>query len=234
MRKWIIIISLVWISFLSGCRRNEIENRAFPLAMGIGVRTEKDYEMYVAYPDLLDKDAKENALSKDIFRSAAMTDLLSGVRIFSQESSKNVDMNHLKVLILDRDMLDGGEHADRLISFLRGKRNAAWNTYIMATDKELPELFKKEEALNTCLGIYLENLMEGWTNLRSGGLITAGDLMGQYYNQRGTLLIPVVTVEKEGPTVHSFAEVETLKWKSQKDLEEILGKYHTLKPEQVE
>lgn len=231
MRRWCITLILASICFLAGCNRNEIENRAFPLAMGIEADADwkGTYRMYAAYPDLMVENAVENALSTDVFRDADMADLVSGVALMSRESNRNVDMNHLKVMILDCNMLDGGEHAEELISFFQGRKNAAWNTYVMVTDGKLPEIFVKEDGVNTCLGIYLEDLMEGWENLRSGGLITVGDLVSQYYNRRETFLIPMLTVEEGSPAVHAFARVENLKYRSQVSMEAVFEQTDTLK-----
>lgn len=225
-----ICLALVAVClFVSGCGRHELENNAFPLALGIGTDSGQQFHMYAAYPDLQSKDAKENALAKDLFWDGTMEDLPEGTELMSEGSNRNVNLNHLKVLILEGTMLDGRENTDRLIAFFREKRDAAWNSYVMLCDGDSGQLFSGELELNTCLGLYLEDLVEGWTNLKSGTLITVGDLMSQYYNGDEILLIPIVCVEEKRPAVKQFAVVENLESVSVLSLEDVFERYGELK-----
>lgn len=228
MKKIIFVVLIGFMCLLSGCDKNELESNAFPLAMGIEAAEDQEFHMYMAYPNLQDKDALENALSKDLYWDAAMDDLLSGTEIMSQSSNRNVDLNHLKVLILDKEMLDGDKRKEQLITFFREKRDAAWNTYVLLTDGEMSKIFSDEMQLNSCLGIYLEDLLEGWHNLKSGTLITVGDLMSQYFNQNERILIPIVSVEETQPVVKQFAVVERLNYISEMTMEEVFENYDTL------
>lgn len=228
MKKIICVWIIGLMCLLSGCDKNELESNAFPLAMGIEVAEEQEFHMYMAYPNLQDKDALENALSKDLYWDGTMDDLLSGTEIMSQSSNRNVDLNHLKVLILDKKVLDGDEEKEQLITFFREKRDAAWNTYVLLTDGDMSKIFSDEMQLNSCLGIYLEDLLEGWQNLKSGTLITVGDLMSQYFNQNERMLIPVVSVEDAQPVVKTFEVVERLNCISEMTMEEVFEKYDTL------
>ena len=149
----------------SGCGRHELEHNAFPLALGIGTDESRSFHMYAAYPDLQGKDAKENVLAKDLYWDGAMDDLLEGTVQMSEGSSRNVNLNHLKVLILERDILESGEKKEELVTFFQEKRDAAWNSYVLLCDGGLDGIFSGELELNSCLGIYLEDLIEGWTHL---------------------------------------------------------------------
>ena len=40
-----------FLSFLSGCGVNELENQAFPLVMGVEARENESFQLYLAYPD---------------------------------------------------------------------------------------------------------------------------------------------------------------------------------------
>lgn len=229
MKKIICSLILCFIMcLLSGCDKNELESNAFPLAMGIESSEEEGFHMYMAYPDLQDKDAKENALSKDLYWDQGMEDLLSGTELMSRSSNRNVDLNHLKVVILDKGMLDEEEKREALITFFREKKDAAWNSYVLLTDGGMSEIFSDEMQQSSCLGIYLEDLLEGWSNLKSGTLITVGDLMSQYFNQNERLLIPVVSVEETQPVVKQFEAVEGLKCISEMTMEEVFESYDTL------
>ena len=54
-----IMMIICWLVFLTGCGANELENHAFPLALGVEKTSEDDLEIYMAYPDLQDDKAAE-------------------------------------------------------------------------------------------------------------------------------------------------------------------------------
>ncbi len=229
VRRGLCLGAAAMCLILSGCDRHELENNAFPLALGVETDGEQQFHMYTAYPNLQSKDALDNALSSDLYWDGTMDDLLEGTTLMSEGSNRNVNLNHLKVLIVDRKVLDGREEKEQLVEFFREKRDAAWNSYVLLCDGEMGNIFSGDLQLNTCLGIYLEDLVEGWTNLKSGTLIKVGDLMSQYYNGDEILLIPVVTLEENRPVVKQFAVVENLEWTSELSMEEVFDSCTELK-----
>lgn len=79
---------ICWLVFLTGCGANELENHAFPLALGVEKTSEDDLEIYMAYPDLQDDKAAENALSSDVFWNGKGQDLFTGKEQMSANSNK--------------------------------------------------------------------------------------------------------------------------------------------------
>ncbi|MCD7981177.1 MAG: hypothetical protein LUF32_02500 [Clostridiales bacterium] len=221
MKKFIFILVITMALFLTGCENNEVESNIFPLAIGIETEEESRFHMYAAYPDLEDPDAADDALSKDAYWEESLDNLSEGSSLMSKESSRNADMNHLKVLILDVQMLDDAENTEALVQFFREKSDIAWNSYVLLTDGEMEEIFSEETQLNSCLGIYLEDLLEGWENLRYDSLITVGDLVSQYYNRNEILLIPLVSIEENQPLIDSFAVVSGLRMTAEMSLDEV-------------
>ena len=72
-----------FLSFLSGCGVNELENQAFPLVMGVEARENESFQLYLAYPDLLNENASEHALASDAYWEGTVTDLFEGMRQMS-------------------------------------------------------------------------------------------------------------------------------------------------------
>ncbi len=228
LKRGLCLAMIIVCLLLSGCGSHELENNAFPLALGIG-KEDGEFHMYAAYPNLQNLETPGDALASDLYWEGTMDDLLEGTALMSRESSRNVNLNHLKVLILDRTILDGQEEKEQLVEFFREKRDAAWNSYVLLCDGDMGTIFSDEMDLNSCLGIYLEDLAEGWTNLKSGTLITVGDLMSQYYNADEILLVPIVTTEEKRPVVKEFAVVENLQYVSERSMEEVFANYTELK-----
>lgn len=196
--------------FITGCGVNELENNAFPLAIGVEAGQNGTFQVYMAYPDLQDSSAMENALSSDVNWQDNVPNLFVGADRMSENSSKNVDFNHLKVLVLDKSVLESEESREQVIAFFQEKRDAAWNTYVLLCDGSLDSIFSEDLTIQSSLGIYLEDLIEEWTNVRSDAHTTVGDLMSQYYNRNETALIPLVGVEGQKPVIQSFEAVKNL------------------------
>lgn len=210
MKKMLFGFAIFLCLFLSGCGVNELENNAFPLAIGVEAGQDGTFQVYMAYPDLQDSNALENALSSDVNWQDNVPNLFVGADKMSENSSKNVDFNHLKVLVLDKSVLESEESREQVIAFFQEKRDAAWNTYVLLCDGSLGSIFSEELTIQSSLGIYLEDLIEEWTNVRSDAHTTVGDLMSQYYNRNETELIPVVSVEAQKPVIRSFEAVKNL------------------------
>lgn len=201
-----IVMIICWFIFLTGCGANELENHAFPLALGVEKTSEDDLEIYMAYPDLQDEKAAENALSSDMFWKGSGQDLFHGKEQMSANSNKNADFNHLKVLILDQAILEDTTKTEQLLHFFQEEQDAAWNTYVMVTKEPLKAIFSEDLKLPESLGIYLEDLLEEWEDVRQGAQVTVGALMSQYYNRNETLCVPMLEIsdEEEKPQIRGF------------------------------
>ena len=210
MKKVFLGLLLAAMLLLVGCGTNELENNAFPLAVGISWDDGQKFQIYMAYPDLQSQDAKENAMSTDAFWSGQAEDLFSGADHMSESSSKNVDFNHLKVLILDKNIFADPEAKEALISFFMEQKDAAWNTYVLLADRDLETFFSGDLEISSSLGIYLEDMIEEWSNIKSDARVTVGDLMSQYYNQNETVLVPVLSEVKKRPEISGYAAVKRL------------------------
>ena len=109
-----------FLSFLSGCGVNELENQAFPLVMGVEARENESFQLYLAYPDLLNENASEHALASDAYWEGTVTDLFEGMRQMSENSSKNPDFNHLKVLLLNPQVFAGNFYRETAVAGMYG------------------------------------------------------------------------------------------------------------------
>ena len=65
----------------------------------------------------------------------------------SENSSKNPDLNHLKVLLLNPQVFASDAAMERCFLFLKKKTDAAWNTYVLLTEEPMQEIFHRETAV---------------------------------------------------------------------------------------
>lgn len=211
---------LFFLICLCGCGVNELENQAFPLTMGVEAKEDGSFQLYLAYPNLQDENASENALSSDVYWEGTVPDLFTGMRQMSENSSKNPDLNHLKVLLLNPQMFASDAAMEALLSFFEKETDAAWNTYVLLTEEPMQELFTEELQLPECMGIYLEDLLEEWEHVKHDSFVTVGTLMRQFYEQKGTVCIPRVVRQEEKLTIGGFAVPEQLHLAGNLSLEE--------------
>lgn len=211
-KRWLAaVLGTVLCLLLTGCRNHELENHAFPLALGAEmIQGEDDLWVYLAYPNLQDQKAMENALSSDRYWSQKADSISDAVEEMSENSSQNVDLNHLKVLILDRAMLDAPEQLEGVIAFFEEKNDVAWNTYVILMEKDMKQLFSDRTEVTGSLGTYLEDMLEGWMDRKTRSLTTMGDFMSQYYNETGTLYLPVIGMKEKKPVLKNFVRVEKI------------------------
>ena len=93
------------------------------------------------------KIASEHALASDAYWEGTVTDLFEGMRQMSENSSKNPDLNHLKVLLLNPQVFASDAAMEALLSFFEKKTDAAWNTYVLLTEEPMSGNFHRETAV---------------------------------------------------------------------------------------
>lgn len=194
---------------LGGCGINELENQAFPLALGVE-KADKGCRLYLAYPNLQDEKASENALSTDVYWNGEVPDLTVGMQLMSEKSNKNPDLNHLKVLILQPEIFSERETVESVLAFFEQETDAAWNTYVLMTEEPMQELFSEENQLPECMGMYLEDMLEEWEYVKKSAFVTVGTLMRQIYGTSGTVCIPKIVREQGRISIGGFVVLNQL------------------------
>ena len=206
---WTILV--LFFACLGGCGVNELENQAFPLALGVEAQDSGARMLYLAYPNLQDEKASENALSSDVFWEGEVSDLFVGMRQMSENSNKNPDLNHLKVLILNPQMFASEDAAETVLSFFEKETDAAWNTYVLLTEEPMEQLFSEDMKLPECMGIYLEDLLEEWEHVKDSAFVTVGTLMQQFYGAEETMYIPKLELQDGKLNIGGFAALHQMK-----------------------
>ena len=95
--------------------------------------------------------------------------------------NKEVDYNHLKVVLIERSFLE---------------KEVPWNAYVMTTES-CDRLAQTEGKLDTLLGNYLEELLENTSGIDQKAYPTLGMLYEERANHLETLYIPFVDIEGE-------------------------------------
>ena len=110
--------------------------------------------------------------------------------------NKEVDYNHLKVVLIERSFLEKEAVVEDMLSMLEQEKEVPWNAYVMTTES-CDRLAQTEGELDVLLGNYLEELLENTSGIDQKAYPTLGMLYGERVNHLETLYIPFVDIEGE-------------------------------------
>lgn len=110
--------------------------------------------------------------------------------------NKEVDYNHLKVVLIERSFLEKEAEVEDMLSMLEQEKEVPWNAYVMTTES-CDRLAQTEGELDVLLGNYLEELLENTSGIEQKAYPTLGMLYEERANHLETLYIPFVDIEGE-------------------------------------
>ena len=110
--------------------------------------------------------------------------------------NKEVDYNHLKVVLIERSFLEKEAVVEDMLSMLEQEKEVPWNAYVMTTES-CDRLAQTEGELDVLLGNYLEELLENTSGIDQKAYPTLGMLYEERANHLETLYIPFVDIEWE-------------------------------------
>ena len=110
--------------------------------------------------------------------------------------NKEVDYNHLKVVLIERSFLEKEAEVEDMLSMLEQEKEVPWNAYVMTTES-CDRLAQTEGELDVLLGNYLEELLENTSGIDQKAYPTLGMLYEERANHLETLYIPFVDIEWE-------------------------------------
>lgn len=166
--KKVRVLVLVLVCFLFGCL----------FLQGCNVAELEDK----AFPVLL------NIRDQDDFQNVWLNHEYAG--------NKEVDYNHLKVVLIERSFLEKEAEVEDMLSMLEQEKEVPWNAYVMTTES-CDRLAQTEGKLDTLLGNYLEELLENTSGIDQKAYPTLGMLYEERANHLETLYIPFVDIEGE-------------------------------------
>lgn len=110
--------------------------------------------------------------------------------------NKEVDYNHLKVVLIERSFLEKEAEVEDMLSMLEQEKEVPWNAYVMTTES-CDRLAQTEGELDVLFGNYLEELLENTSGIDQKAYPTLGMLYEERANHLETLYIPFVDIEGE-------------------------------------
>lgn len=195
-------IFLCAAGILSGCSTTELENRNFPLAMGVDM-TEDGCRISYKFQNLsaVANQNTDSPSGTDFYIEDK--DFFTGISKYANDTNRMLDYNHLKVLILSEDFI---EDLAALENFLQvcGKEDLIARNTLLFVAEDAAKILTLDKNLDTPVGTYLEELMESREDYKLKDVVTLGDLYNDLANKEQLLLVPVLTDKGGMPAIGNY------------------------------
>lgn len=192
----------ICLLFLSGCSTTELENRNFPLAMGVD-KEEDSCRISYKFQNLsaVANQNTDSPSGTDFYIEDK--DFFTGISKYANDTNKMMDYNHMKVLILSEDFV---EDEAALENFLQvcGKEDLIARNTLLFFAEDAAEILVLDKNLDTPIGTYLEELIESREDYRLKDAVTLGDLYNDMANKEQLLLVPVLTDKGGLPVIRNY------------------------------
>lgn len=219
--KRVIIMFVMALFFLGGCGTRELEDRGFPLSIGID-RNEEGMALSFDFPDLSESDNEKNPSGKTVTFSVEAGAYYEAQKAYENNTNKVLDYNHLKAIVLSQEFLADNDALRDLLSWLEHEQVLARNTYLFVAKEKASEILTLTEETNGSVGKYLEQMVNTQEDFKESKVVTIGDLMNQWHNQNEVLLIPVLTNNGEVPSITEYAVLDSFSYKGNVSVEDAM------------
>ncbi len=131
----------------------------------------------------------------DVYRTIRADSLFQAEELLAIQSEKTLDLNHMKVFVINRKLLQDKGQKELLFAYFLENENMAWNTCLLFTEEGIEDLFKDGVTGDKSMGFYVEDLLKSQEDKKEKSVFTVKDFMSLYKNQTETMLAPIVSLE---------------------------------------
>ncbi len=191
----------------TGCAKGvELEDREFVLALGVEIQEDK----VLFYYDTSNTQDGSGEASQEVVRieADAFYELTSA---YGQQSDKYLDYNHLKALVIGKNLASDADKLSELLQFIEQNELFARNTKLFFSE-DAERIFSLCTSMNTALGEYLENLYVDSDYYVEGQSASLGDLIKHRHEKEETFLVPVLKAGEKQPLIDSYGIVRDVQW----------------------
>lgn len=188
---------------LSGCSTTELENRKFPLAMGVdwdGEFCTVSYK-FQELSAVADENAEPSSSGTDFFIKDK--NFYTGISKYANNTNKILDYNHMKALVFSKEFVEDTKALADFLHICNKENLIARNTLLFVAD-QASEILSLDKNLDTAIGSYLEEMVDTREDYKLKDAVTLGDLYNDLANKEQLLLIPVLTDAGGLPAIGSY------------------------------
>ena len=124
---------------------------------------------------------KEDELGKMMVKSVKASNFSESKKAYEEKLNRDADYNHLKMLVVDEDLLEQKNIYEEMLNYLADKEEFPRNTYVCVVD-EIEELQAFGQGLTQDIGTYLEEYLKKQES-QEKRLLTLGDLIDEMENK---------------------------------------------------
>lgn len=218
------VLVILPVIFSSGCGTKELEDRSFPLTIGIDKEPEGlvlSYEL----PDLAKSDREKIPGGATMSFSIEAGAYYEAQKAYENNTNKVLDYNHLKAIVISRKFLAESESLKEFLSWLEKEEVVARNTSLFAAEDQAAEMLNLTEETGGSVGKYLEQMLKTQKDFKESKIVTIGDLMNQWHNRNEILLIPVLADHGGLPSITEYAVIDAFSYKGNVSVEEAMQSF---------
>lgn len=187
-----VLIGCLMTQFVA-CSSSELEESCFPMVVTVGYE-EGDVTYCVGFPRVGSSGEEEpqiNEIQVDMVKSNTFEESKAE---YEKHLNKLTDYNHLKVLVLESDLLENETAYVEVLDYLAETEEFPRNTYVCAVD-DIKDLLEIDQNLPQDIGTYLEEYLKNHEE-KKDRLLTLGDLIDEKENQMMILYMPYLDVKE--------------------------------------
>ncbi len=236
-RLWV----LIGIFHVSGCASTELEQRSFPLAVGIDLQEEDseidagnfkggaeeepkedvfrrevgnspDLAVSYDFPDLAQISEKGKTVDTAMGLSLEGADMYHVEKSYENNTNRVLDYNHMKAVVLGENVFSDTVQLRGILSAWEQREASARNTSLLIGSGSAAEILSLTEETEGSMGTYLEEMLESQKDFKQNKIATVGNLMNQWHNQDELLLIPVLTEQGNRPVITGYGAVSNFNY----------------------
>jgi spore germination protein (amino acid permease) len=175
----------------------EIENKAYVMALGID-KLNNELSVTYTFASIASQTGQSSKEEDKETFNCNVENIYDAANIFSRQSDKKLDFNHLKVIVLGSDLLKDKDYLDEVITYLKSDSQFARGTNVCVSMDTANNILSLDKNMSTSIGNYLQKMFI--TNL-IGYSSTAQDLIENQSDNKIVEIIPVLTVQDKYPVM---------------------------------
>ena len=204
-KKWCFFsLMMVGVSMtFMGCSTTELEERCFPMMVAVGY--EDGMVSYgVEFP-------KEEGEENNKWNLAKKTSFVEAKTTYENRLNKDADYNHLKVLVLEDDLLAKKTVYEEMLGVIAMTEEFPRNTYVCVVD-DVEDFEEIRKRISQDLGTYLEEYLKKQEE-KKNRLLTLGDLVDENENQAMVMYLPYLEMEENFIEWKGYVNISGKVWK---------------------
>lgn len=201
-KVFVVLMGIALALSLSGCGIL-LEDRTFALSLAVDYR-ENEFLVWYGVSDLSDEVSEEEGETQVKEKTEAGyrgKNLKEAKKEFLKSQENELDMGHLKALILGKGILEDTDAYQELLKYLEEQPAVASNVLVFRCE-DIENLMKTEKEQEIPLGIYLTKMQENHSFLP----VKLQDVYRLWYNEAKQPVLPEIEIWEEKITVQNNME----------------------------